>query len=344
VGCVVYIYYGNGGGLCPGGIDENSPVNVSPDVTITGDSDKGEFGYTLAILGDVNGDDISDFIVGAPFADSNRGNAFIFYGSSILPSQMVASDAGITIVGDSTGDQFGFSVNGGGDLDGNGIGDLVIGADKAGNAGEGGSAYVFFGEFLPILVGNGTASDSDVEFSGIVATDQLGWSVAITGDLSGDNNSDIVVGTPFPNSEQGRVYVFYSDNLISKSASLADATLSGVSPNNRFGWSVADAGDLNLDGFSDLIVGAPQSPLVNPNNGIVYVFYGGPSLMGNINAGDSNNPDILSFQGEGSLDQFGNSISGIGDTNGDGYDEFIVGAPFNDNNSFIDNGAAYIYR
>ena len=165
----------------------------------------------------------------------------------------------------------------------------------------------------------------------------MGWSVTMTGDLSGDNKSDVVIGAPFRNASKGEVYVFYSDNLESKSAFLADAVLSGISSSDRFGESVADAGDLNLDGFSDLIVGARQE---GPYEGRAYVFYGGPTLFGNITAGDF---EVLSFKGEGPLDLFGASVSGIGDTNGDGFDEFIVGAPLNVNGATT-NGAVYIYR
>ena len=341
---IVYIYFGSGGGICPGGIDESSMPDFPPSVTIKGVLDNGEFGYAVAALGDVNDDKISDFIVGAPFTNSNQGKAHIFYGSNSFFSPMNSSDADLILSGDLPGDNFGFSVDGNGDIDGDGIGDLVIGADKRGSTSEGGSAYVFYGAFLPLLTG--TASNADVEFSSILQnTDQFGWVVVMTRDMNGDSKSDVVVGAPLPDTIQGRVYVFYSGpGFVSKNAFEADATLFGTFNDDRFGEAIADAGDLNLDGFSDLIVGASQgNPLSIPNKGMAYIFYGGPNLVGNINATD---PRVLSFQGENSLDQFGRSLTGIGDTNGDGYDEIVFGARLNDKDVIIndDTGSIYILR
>jgi hypothetical protein len=343
---VVYIYYGSGGGSCPTGIGENSPPDFPPSVTIKGVSDNGEFGYAVAALGDINNDNISDFIVGAPFTNSNQGKAYVFFGNNSSLSQLISTDAGLILSGDNPGDLFGFSVSGNGDIDGDGVGDLVIGADKRENAFKGGSAYVFYGAMLPLLTDSGTALDADVEFSRVLlTTDQFGCVVAITGDMNGDSKSDVVVGAPLPDTIPGRVYVFYSGpGFVSKNAFEADVTLFGTLNDDRFGEAIADAGDINLDGFSDLIVGASQgNPSSIPNNGMAYIFYGGPNLIGNINATDLG---VLSIQGENSLDQFGRSVIGIGDTNGDGYDEIAIGARLNDQDVEIndDTGAIYILR
>ncbi len=330
-----YIYFGSGTSPCP------PNINPSPDVTLTGVGTNEEFGYSVSGAGDINQDGFSDFLVGAlNNILTTPGSAYLFFGSASL-SSTDASQANITFTGQTNGDRFGIGVSGGGDFDGDNIPDLVIGADFAYiSSSDGGAAYVYFGSGLSGLSGDLTVIDADVVFDGKSANDQFGWSVGVLNDMNGDNFDDLVVGTPVPNLETGAAYVFFGGaGFISKNAMNADLTILGESSGDEFGWAVADAGDLNVDGFTDLIVGATQSAT---DRGIAYVFYGSAVLGAVINASTA---DVTRF-GENSEDGMGTAVAGIGDTNGDGYDEFVVGAPLNDINIGIEtgDGAVYIYR
>ena len=336
-----YIFYGSGPFPCPSTINP-----LLPDVTILGVNDGDEFGASVTGIGDLDGDGIPDFLIGAPFYDGQRGRAYIFLGGNDnLATDMDADDAVITLTGVDPSDRFGFSMDGRGDIDGDGILDIAIGAYQASvstNQNEG-MAYTFWGAKLQnqISLGGGdfSAGSADVIFNGVMANDQVGWSLTIIGDINGDDLSDLVIGTRLPNQGAGAVYIFYSGSgFTSKDTDSADVTLRGNAIGDEFGWSVADAGDVDLDGFNDLIVGARLAvpPLNTEKKGMVYLFYGGPNLQDS-KASSAN----LFFEGDGDLDGFGTSVSGIGDTNGDGYGEFIVGAPFNGIGGI---GAVYFYR
>jgi hypothetical protein len=155
--------------------------------------------------------------------------------------------------------------------------------------------------------------------------------------LNGDGIKDVIIGAPrFPlnGADTGRAYVFYGPIAGSMIATDADAIIFGEAINDGFGRSVASAGDVNGDGANDVVVGADQ--LFNQGTGKAYVFYG--PLAGNIQAADAG--AILA--GEAAQDGFGISVSGVGDFNGDGFDDVIVGAWDNDGGGSR-SGRAYTF-
>ncbi len=293
--------------------------------TPTGAAVNDELGWAVASAGDVNGDGYADVIVGAPYNDAggaDAGRAYIYFGG---PAADAVPD--LTLTGAAPGDVFGYSVAGAGDVNGDGYDDVIVGAignDVGGNLA--GQAYVFFGGASPNSV-------ADLTLTGAAATDELGYSVAGAGDVNGDGFADVIVGAPLNDAggtDFGRAYVFFGGTIPNNSA---DVTVTGAATNDELGYSVAGAGDVNGDGFADMIVGAPFNSAGGSFAGRAYVYFGGAS---------PNNVVDLTLTGAAASDEFGFSVAGAGDFNGDGFADVIVGAQFNDaggNNA----GQAYLY-
>jgi len=240
----------------------------------------------------------------------------------------VPGDPSILIAptGAAASDLFGFSVAGAGDVNGDGFADLIVGAfaNDAGGA-NAGRAYVYYG---------GPAGDAtaDLTLTGAAAGDEIGVSVAGAGDVNGDGFADLIVGALGNNAGgpiAGRAYVYYGGPAAD---AVADLTLTRAAAGDNFGQSVAGAGDVNGDGFADLIVGA-NNDAGGGNAGRAYVYYGGPAADAIAD---------LTLTGAAAFDNFGVSVAGTGDVNGDGFADLIVGAPYNDAGG-ADAGRAYVY-
>jgi predicted lipoprotein with Yx(FWY)xxD motif len=235
--------------------------------------------------------------------------------------QLVHNSVTYTFNGDSADDLLGWSVSGAGDVNNDGFDDIIVGAigdDNIGGAGSNsGSARVFSGANGSILY----------TFNGNSIGDQFGFSVSGAGDVNDDGFDDIIVGANFDDSNgvfSGSARVFSGAN------GLALYTFNGDSPFEEFGYSVSGAGDVNNDGFDDLIVGAPFDNNNGTLSGSARVFSG---MDGSI---------LYTFNGDSAGDRFGFSVSGAGDVNKDGYDDFIVGAPEDDNNG-SNSGSARVF-
>jgi hypothetical protein len=294
-----YIYYG---GL---------HMNMSPDLTFTGEATGVDYGFSVSSAGDVNGDGYADVIVGAYAQGSNQGRAYVYLGGSRMNTI-----ADITMNGETFNTNFGYSVAGAGDVNGDGYDDFVIGAPLH-SSGKG-RAYIYYG-------GPGLNSNMDVILSGEAANNLFGLSVSSAGDVNGDGFADVIVGAYGYASTTGRAYIFYGGTPMN---TVADITLDAPAPNTWFGISVCHAGDVNGDGFDDVIVGASAT---SGGIGNAYVYFGGSDMK--------RGPDIT-FTGEAVDSDFGHCVYGGGDVNGDGYADVLVSSMRIANNT----GRAYIFR
>jgi hypothetical protein len=301
-----YVFYGG-----PAFVSKSA---ASADVILTGEATNNNFGAAMSTAGDVKGDRVSDLIVGAPGNNSGTGRAYVFFGGSSLVSKP-AANADVILTGEATGNSFGAAVSGGGDMNGDGLADVLVGAPAA--ASNAGRAYVFAGG-ASLVTRN--ASGADMVLTGEGTGSGFGASVATAGDVNGDGLVDAIVGAPSHNSSRGRAYLFYGGPMFfTRSAALADVVLTGEGSNNSFGASVASAGDANGDGPSDILVGASGYA---SGIGRVYIFYGGSSLASRSGTG----ADVI-LTGESAGGSFGAAVAGAGDLELDGFADLLVGAP-----------------
>ncbi|MEO8446520.1 MAG: FG-GAP-like repeat-containing protein [bacterium] len=293
-----YIYFGG------------SSMNNAADVIMTGEAANNFFGYSVSAAGNVNSDSYSDVIVGAYGYSSNTGRAYIFHGGSSMNNV-----ADVTMTGEAANNNFGWSVSSAGDMNGDGYTDVAIGA--WGYLINVGRAYVYFG-------GSSMNNVADATHTGEAAGNYFGYTLSLSGDINGDGYSEIIVGAYGYNSNTGRVYLYdyYSNGDITY-----DLNMTGEAAANLFGYSVSTAGDVNGDGYSDVIVGAFG---VNTFSGKAYIYFGGSTM---------NNIADVTLLGQGTSNNFGQSVATAGDVNADGYSDVIVGAPVISTST----GKAYIY-
>ncbi|MFZ1320725.1 MAG: FG-GAP-like repeat-containing protein [Ignavibacteria bacterium] len=277
------------------------------------------YGISVSTAGDVNGDGLSDVIVGASAyeddANLSEGHAFVYYGNATSMS----TTASWSKDQDQASALFGFSVSTAGDVNGDGYADIIIGGFQLANGQNNeGIAYLYFGSSA------GLSDTADWKGEGDQTTANYGYCVSTAGDVNGDGFSDIVVGSPlYDNGEtnEGRAFLYYgyADGLRPTVNWEYEINQTGA----YLGECVSSAGDVNGDGYSDVIIGAQRFDNGQVNEGSVFVFYGssaGLSVIPNWNA--QSNQDSASF---------GYSVSSAGDINGDGYSDVIVGAHYYDN-------------
>ncbi|HEY2955396.1 MAG TPA: FG-GAP-like repeat-containing protein [Candidatus Eisenbacteria bacterium] len=307
-----------------------SGLRLSPSWTAESDQDAALFGYSVAAAGDVNGDGYADVIVGAYQYDdgeTDEGRAFVYLGSA---TGLMATPAW-TAESDQTDARFGYSVATAGDVNGDGYDDVIVGAHRYDNGQiDEGRATVFLGSAA------GLAATPAWSAEGNQGGADFGSSVACAGDVNGDGYSDVIVGSrTFDHGEnnEGRAFVY-----LGGAAGLAAApawTGESDQAEARFGWSVASAGDVNGDGYSDVIVGAYLYDGGETDEGRAYVFHGSASGLGATPAWTAE------------IDQagaaFGCSVANAGDINRDGCSDVVVGAYLYDGDE-VDEGAAFLYR
>ncbi len=335
-----------------------SSLNGSNGFQINGISADDESGFSVSAAGDVNGDGIGDIIVGAP-GSGPAGEAFVVFGKtgvfagSIDLSSLDGSN-GFKLIGDAAGDLFAAAVSTAGDVNGDGVDDIVIGASDATGAGGayGGSAYVVFGSTSGFSASiDVTALDGGDGFliESAEAGEGLGQAVASIGDINGDGIDDLTVGAP--EGSAGASYIVYGSTT-GFGASINVSTLNGstgfkiigAAPGDVFGYAVSKAGDINGDGLDDIIVSAIGA---DPNGisgaGGAYVVFGNSAGFSSIlNVTSLNGSNGFAINGAANNDEAGISIAGVGDVNGDGLEDLLVGAFFADPGGRSDAGASYL--
>jgi predicted nucleotidyltransferase len=248
----------------------------------------------------VNGDGFADLIVGAYRADPNgvnSGASYVVFGKAsafgaTLDLSTLDGSNGFQINGEAAGEMSGFSVASAGDINGDGFADLIIGAPRADpNGSYSGASYVVFGKASGFAANfdlsslNGT---NGFQINGEAAYDQIGFSVAAAGDFNGDGFADLIIGAPAPATYgSGASYVVFG-KASGFDASLDLSTLDGTNAfqingevaQAQTGRSVAAAGDINGDGFADLIIGAPQADPNGTISGASYVLFGRATTVG----------------------------------------------------------------
>ena len=309
-------------------------------------------GGSVSGAGDVNGDGLTDLIVGANGADPNgnssAGESYVVFGTPENAPVDLGNlgSGGFRIDGIDADDRSGGSVSGAGDVNGDGLADLIVGSRGADSGGDidSGESYVVFGKAEGATVELANLGSGGFRIDGIDASDFSGRSVSGAGDVNGDGLADLIVGAPGAapggNNRAGESYVVFgkSDN---GSVDLGNLGAGGfrIDGSNVFdnsGTSVSGAGDVNGDGLADLIVGAPQAD----SGGVSCVVFGKIDNttvdMGDLGSGG------FCMVGIDEVDSSGNSVSGAGDVNGDGLADLIVGAHYAYPRGITQAGESYV--
>ena len=308
-----YLYYGSATG-----------INNLPDLTLT-EPTPGIlhfFGASVAGVGDVNGDGYKDIAIGAP----NPGGigAIYFYAGK---STGISTTPTAIITGPGSGTGYGF-VAGAGDVNGDGYNDFVTAAPAAGAAG---TLYVFHGSAAGPISGTAAATASET-IAGPAGSSNLGGSattgsaLSTAGDTNGDGFDDIIVGAYGTSSNKGVAYIYTGSSSGLNPG--PTTTLTGLgTASAAVGTSVSGLGDVNGDGYSDVIVGAPGA-----TTGFAFIYTGAP--------GGITNTIATTLSGVTTNDRFGSGVAGAGDVNGDGFSDVMVGAQSVSSSA----GAAYLFE
>ena len=279
---------------------------AAPVTTLEGEGFGTFFGISVAAAGDVNGDAYDDVVIGAFGYGQFTGRAYVYLGG---PGGLM-TPAAAALTGGAGGDYFGGSVAGAGDVNGDGFADVVIGA--RGYDTLTGRAYVFYGQ------ANGVSQTPATTLTGEAVHSEFGSVVAPAGDVNGDGRADVLVGAPNFSSGTGRAYLYLGG--ASGLATVAARTLTGTGASDYFAKSLGTAGDVDADGYDDVVVGA--DPYGGPE-GRASIYLGGPAGLGPTPA------TVLTAAGTGHM-AFGAAVGTAGDVNGDGYSDVVVGAPYDD--------------
>lgn len=333
-------------------------------------------GFSVDTAGDINGDGFDDLVIGAPSDDSQNttgvGQAYVVYGKAdgfdaTVNLWQLVGDSGFPLFGLANDDHLGSAVGTVGDVNGDGFDDFAVSAPYADPLSTGnGSTYIIFGGDSPALGVNALDGSNGFRVDGFIPFERAGFSVSSAGDFNGDGFDDILIGAPGDRDDPwepfdyanpagaGRAYVIYGKaddfdaviNLGDVDTTGDGFSITGIDglaiPNgdgvDYAGFSVSSAGDVDGDGFDDLIIGAPYVDTdTTVGTGEAYLIFGRADGFENgLTLSLLMDDEGMQLVGDRLLDRVGVSVSGAGDVNGDGFDDVIIGAP----SFFPDSGNA----
>jgi hypothetical protein len=291
-------------------------VNTTADLTLSAGARGDMFGYSVSTNGDVNGDGNPDLVVGSPRNEVNTskpGRAFIYYGTG---NSSFPTTPDVVLIGTDNGDGFGRVVHICGDVNGDGVDDVFVGAPGHNGTSDFdvGKAYIFYGGT------SGVDTNADWTYVGKNEEDYLGFSGTGMSDVNNDGIDDLAIGVPLwddgTTTDAGEALVFYGS--ASGPSATPDVTIKGDTSSGLLGVDVAHGGDINNDSLGDLVIGAP-----NTNNGSLADAGHIQVHFGNVNGMNSTPEKIL--RGWTANADMGYSVGPGGDGNGDGYDDISTG-------------------
>ncbi|MAA80572.1 MAG: hypothetical protein CL916_15055 [Deltaproteobacteria bacterium] len=276
----------------------------------------------------------------SPISDELYGDEIDNNCNGIIDGQTDISSAQIEYRGEEAGDRLGSIMSAVRDVDGDGYADFLVGSPESDDV-DIGAGKVYFLSGINMTDGSYDITQADLQILGAAAEDKTGTSVSTAGDIDGDERFDFLIGAPFSDfagNASGAVYLFKGATIPSgiSSVSSADIIFYGENEVDLAGSHVGSAGDVDADGFDDLLIGAPYSDAGGNRSGKVYLFHGSDLSGISYSVSEAS----ASFYGEGVYDEV-EYATGVGDVDGDGLDDIVIGVPKNDDVG-LDAGKTYL--
>ncbi len=308
------------------GTTSGTTIEDLADASFTAENSGDDFGDAVCMTGDVNNDGFDDILIGADRYNNSTGKTYLILGkaSGWSMNTPILDAAEATFTGENQQDVSGYALSFAGDINHDGFDDFLVGAYlvDVGSLVNAGRTYLFMGK-AGGWSGDLSVTDADATVSGVSAGGGFGRKVAPAGDVNHDGYDDFLIAAP-----GDKTYL-----LLGKSGGwsgdidlgTADASFIGESVGDSSGFGIGCAGDVNHDGYDDILIGADYNDTYANNAGKVYLIFGksaGWAADTGLAAADA------SFYGEAADDHLGEAVSSAGDVNNDGFDDFLIGAPW----------------
>lgn len=299
-------------------------LGTTPFWTVLGEGSSA-FGQKVALAGDVNGDSHPDILISAPGHNGGRGRAYLFPGSASGPS----TSASWTFSGTFPFQAMGREIAGAGDVNHDGFDDVLVASGDGSS--DGGRVFLFYGSTNGLSLAPVWTMEADRSSA------RFGSAIAGIGDVDADGFDDVAIASTWYESIHGRVFVFHGSpdglptDLHSSWSVVEPPTFSAPA----FGESIAGVGDVNKDGFADLVIGAPYHGDPLPEEGVVFLYLGSEDGLAMTPAWHASSHVANA--------RLGNSVAGVGDFNGDGFNDLVAGAYLLEDEMGVRKGAAYVF-